>query len=200
MPRETIIRLVTFGLLTALAVGCDNPVALPEPTTLVVVPSEAQIVALGSVTLGAQVLDPAGRVIPDALVLWSSSNSVVATVSAEGEVQAVSVGTATITATHAALSANATVTVLQDSLDFVVSFNIEEQSITMSPFSFQSVTVTAFSRRGTQTFANVSFSSSDPSVAHMDCCFQVHSQSVGTTRITGTVAGGLSDFVDVTVQ
>lgn len=208
MFRRTYRSFLLIGLCTVLGAACDNdPVSIVEADSLIVVPTDAQIIAGGAIALAAQALDGTGRVLPEARIVWSSSNSVVATVFPDSAlpgvalVQAVSVGTAMITATHGGINATASVTVVPDSLGFLVSFNIEQSSITMPPFSSQELTITAFNRRGVPTFPDVAFNSPDPGIAQGQCCWRIVSGStLGTVRVTATVPGGLSDFVDVTVQ
>ena len=97
------------------------------------------------------------------------------------------------------LSATATVTVVPDSLDFIAEFNIDDSTITVQSGASQPLSVTAFNRRGQRVYANVAWTVADPSIASIWCCYYVYGNSAGTTRIIGTVAGGLRDSVDVTV-
>lgn len=63
------------------------------------------------VTLRAVVRDATGTELPGRFIAWSSENPAIATVSADGEVTAVSEGSTRIVANHAALVATSSVTV-----------------------------------------------------------------------------------------
>ncbi len=85
----------------------------PRPTTVTVTPATTQLTALGdTVRLIAEVRDQNGNPMPDAVVSWSSSSAMVATVDAAGLVTAVANGSATVTAMAGSARANAAVTVL----------------------------------------------------------------------------------------
>ena len=82
--------------------------------TVTVTPATAELAALGdSVRLSAEAVDANGQTVAGAEFSWTSSDSLVATVSAAGLVTAVRNGTTTITATSGSASGNATATVAQ---------------------------------------------------------------------------------------
>lgn len=87
---------------------------LQVATTLTITRSVDTLTALGdSVQLTASLRDAMNNAIPNATVLWSSSNPAVATVSSAGIVIAVANGTAEVSATGGELSAAIQISVLQ---------------------------------------------------------------------------------------
>ncbi|MBI2615151.1 MAG: Ig-like domain-containing protein [Gemmatimonadetes bacterium] len=97
----------------ALAAACnESPVELPLPTTLLVFPTQIDLAVGDAYTFSAQVLDQDGRVVQIFTpVHWTSDNETVARITTGDAVTAFAAGTATITATHAGLTATAAVNV-----------------------------------------------------------------------------------------
>ena len=118
---RTMIKMSALLVGLVLASGCGGgdsatapePVSdPPRPTTIAVSPFATELTALGeTVQLTAEVRDQNGRVMPAATIMWSSSNTSVATVDQAGLVTAVSTGTAAITASAGPASASAGITV-----------------------------------------------------------------------------------------
>lgn len=77
-----------------------------------VTPSDPRVAVGQSAQLTATVLDASGNVLSGRPVTWSSSNPLVATVSATGVVNALLAGGATITATSGGKSATSSVSIL----------------------------------------------------------------------------------------
>ena len=71
-------------------------------------------------TLGATARDAGGNVIAGAPITWTSSNTAVATVSANGVVSAVGAGSATIQATSGTASGTAAITVNYPPLHHII--------------------------------------------------------------------------------
>ena len=93
--------------------SCDDPV--PEPASIKLDPTTAELTETGeTVHIKAVVIDEDGDPMNDIAIDWVSSDTLVATVSETGVVTAVESGTAKVTATAEALSAEATVTVVID--------------------------------------------------------------------------------------
>jgi hypothetical protein len=95
--------LLSSVLTTLLAGGaCSDPPAGPNPflpaASVQVTPDTATIEIYEALTLSATVRDVHGMVLSAPTVLWQSSDTTVATVSAEGRVLATGDGTARITA------------------------------------------------------------------------------------------------------
>ena len=86
-------------------------VTLAPVATVTVSPNPASVVIAGTVQLAATLKDSAGTTLTGRVVTWASSAPAVATVSANGLVSGLAVGTATITATSEAKSGSANLTV-----------------------------------------------------------------------------------------
>ena len=127
-------------------------------------------------------------------VTWSTSNASIATVDANGEVTAVSAGTATITATADGKSATCTVTVTADTVPVTgVSLNKTSTSLYVG----DTETLTATVQPGNASNQTVTWSTSDASVATVENGV-VRATGRGTATITVTTVDG-SFTADCTV-
>jgi uncharacterized protein YjdB len=208
---SAIAKVSAAGVVTALAVGSTQIAASANgksglatvtvqrvPVASVSVsPGQVQTTAGGHVQLTAITYDASGATLAGRSVVWSSSNESVATVDASGALTAVSLGTATITATSEGKSGAATVEV--------------------APVPVASVTVTpptaAIVVRGTATLvasvkdANgavvtdraVTWTSSDAQVATVSATGVVTGVAPGAATITAT-SEGKSGAASVTVS
>jgi len=114
------------GVVTARAPGTVSVIGVSEgrvgQAAIVVLARLANAITLtpgtstlevgGTVTLTTQVTDPLGNLLPGRVVVYSSDNQAVVTVSSQGVVSAVARGTARITATSDGRSTSAGVTVI----------------------------------------------------------------------------------------
>ena len=117
-----------------------------------------------------------------AQVTWTSSDSSIATVDSNGNVTGVKEGQATITATTAdGLTATCTVTVSKE--DESISLNKSTTDLTTG----DSETLIATT---TPSAVNVTWSSSDTSVATVDSTGKVTAIGAGTATITATTTDG----------
>jgi uncharacterized protein YjdB len=114
-------RLSGAGV-SALVVRADgrdsNPTTVtfggrPIPTTITIDPASAQITVDGTVRFTATVRDANGNVIPDAQVAFTSSDTNVAMIDADGTARGVTPGTITITARSGNASAIAELRVVE---------------------------------------------------------------------------------------
>jgi len=115
------------GLATAVGAGTSTITATSEgksgtssitvslaPVASVTVGlNPASITAVGTSQATATTLDANGGTLTGRVVTWSSSNEAVATVSAQGLIAGITVGTASITATSEGKSGSSTITVTQ---------------------------------------------------------------------------------------
>ena len=156
----------------------------------------ASVLVGGSLQLTATVLPENAT---NKTVTWLSSDSTVASVNSEGTVTALSVGTATITATTADgtnLSASCLVTVIPI-LASSVSLDKSSETVMVGD-SFQ---LTATVLPDNTTNKSVTWLSSDSTVATVDSVGNVTGVGVGVATITATTADGtnLSASCEVTV-
>ena len=154
-----------------------------------VIPVAGISLDISSVTLNVgqtQVL--AATVSPDnatdKTVTWNSSNVVVASVSAEGVVRAVSAGTATISATAGNFTADCSVTVVMS----VASVSLNKTELTIE--KGKSETLTATVSPSDATDKTVSWKSSNTSVATVDQNGKVTAVNAGSAVITVTTKDG----------
>lgn len=138
---QRVVRYTFAGLLAVASVGltaCGDKVTVPGTTTtpagtvvhqVTVSPSSASLNVGDKITLGVSVNADAG--VTDRTVVWSSSNSAIATVSAAGLVTAVAPGTATIVA-----ASNVDRTVTGAAVVTVAGGNGNVPTVTISSINF----------------------------------------------------------------
>ncbi|HTI64210.1 MAG TPA: Ig-like domain-containing protein, partial [Gemmatimonadaceae bacterium] len=146
--------------------GTSTITVTPAPVgSVTVTPSPASVVLGKTVQLFATVRDTSGTIVTDRPVTWTSSNTSVATVDANGLVKGVGTGTATITAKSETKSGTSAVTV---TLAAVASVTLQPSVDTVSQNQSTTFTVTLKDADGNVlTGRSVTWSSSDPSVATM---------------------------------
>ena len=132
----------------------------------------------------------------DSQVTWSSSDPSVATVSDQGEVTAVRAGNCTITATAGGKSAACTVTVSAKEIP-VERITLSSTSLSLKEGDSHRLTATVTPSDATDS--QVTWSSSDPSVATVSNTGKVVAVRGGNCTITAT-AGGKSATCTVRVQ
>jgi hypothetical protein len=123
--NQAVASVSNSGLVTALALGATTISAMAggktgtaqvtvegTPVANVIVLPETDTLLVGeTVQLTAQLLDANGVVIPGRTPIWSTSAATVATVSENGQVTAISDGTATISASSGGVNDGAVITV-----------------------------------------------------------------------------------------
>ena len=127
-------------------------------------------------------------------VTWKSSDTAVATVNYSGLVTAVAAGTATITATEGSISGNTALTVTPLTLS---SISVTHAHPIMPAGATQQLAATGIYSEGTinDIAREVTWSSSNPSVATVDNRGLVTTIAAGTATITatlGTVSGRMT--------
>ena len=167
-------------------------------TSITVSPSVATLRSVGAtVQLEAVVYDVVDVIIPDAAVVWSSSNDSVATVDANGLVTAVANGTAQITATSDHVSESATIMVEQAAIRITITpasttLNSIGETVHLEAVVYDSEGVVV-------TEAHVAWSNIDPSVATVDVNGLVTAVANGTAQITAT-SGHVSASATIVVE
>jgi uncharacterized protein YjdB len=131
------------------------------------------------------------------LAKWTTSNAVVAAVSATGRATTLSAGTAQITATYGGASGATTITVTSA---VVTSIDVSPIAPTLAPGTLQQFQATAiFSDSTSQNVTNqATWISSSPSVAGVNPRGRVTALTRGSTQVTATFSG-LTGSSDVTV-
>ena len=120
-------------------------------------------------------------------VAWESSAPTVATVDNTGKITAVSVGTATITATVDGKSATCTVTVKAATPTQVESVTLSDTAVELNVDGTKQLTATI--NPASVTGKTVTWESSAPTVATIDNTGKITAVGVGTATITATVDG-----------
>lgn len=165
--------------------------------SVAIAPTTSTLALLGeSVQLEAAVYDSGNAPIAGAAVVWSSSNPLIAAVSANGLVTAVSNGTTRITATSGGVSANATITVMQT----VGSITLVPSVVTLTAIGETEQLSASVYDGGGQPFADaeVSWFSSNPAIVSVDANGLLTAVSNGTVLIEAR-SNGQSASAAVTV-
>ena len=120
VDQEGLVRGVSAGEAEITASFAEMTgraqliVVLPAPTTVVISPDTVELNGIGrGIQFTAEVRDQAGRAMEDVPVLWTSSDTLVATVDQTGLVTATGIGEAMITAKADSVAGAALVTVRQ---------------------------------------------------------------------------------------
>ena len=136
---------------------------IPVPVASVTVAlSPNSITAVGTAQASATTFDGNGAALTGRVVTWSSGNTAVATVSAQGVVTAIAVGTASITATSEGKSGSATLTVTQAP---VASVTVSPASATVMQGGTEQLSVTLKDAHDNVLARPVTWSSSDDPIA-----------------------------------
>ncbi|MDE7419673.1 MAG: Ig-like domain-containing protein [Muribaculaceae bacterium] len=134
----------------------------------------------------------------DKTLTWSSNDETVATVSAEGVVTAVKDGTATITVTSTnGKTATCNVTVAANIVD-VTSISIDKETLTLT--EGDNATLTATVAPSDATDKNVTWTSSDESIATVSTAGVVTALKAGTAIITAASSNAKTATCAVTVN
>ncbi len=179
---STSIVISATPALTSLAITPANP-NLPAGIT-------RQFIATGTYSDGT-FHDITSQVI------WTSSNTSVATVNTTGLVTTVSVGTGTLTAVQGSISASTTLTVTTATLS---SIAITPANPNLPAGVTQQFTATGTYSDGTSLdlTTQVAWSTADPSVATVTTTGLVTTVAAGTSTLTAA-QGGISGSTNLTV-
>ena len=159
----------------------------PVPDSVAVMPTAASIQIGSNVQLVAQVFDSTGALIPGAAVTWSSSNVAKATVSTTGEVNGVTAGTVTITATSGVAQGTSAITITTLPPPVPDSVVVTPAAATVQAGDNVQLSAQVFDSTGSAIpGAAVIWASSDPSKATVGVTGTVHGLAVGTATITAT--------------
>ena len=183
---------------TNLSATCEVTVAIPVPATGISLNNTMlNLTAVGQTATLTATVTPANAT--NKSVTWTSSNTAVATVDANGKVTAVADGTATITATTADgtnLSATCEVTVAIPVPATGISLNNTMLNLTAVG---QTATLTATVTPSNATNKSVTWTSSNTAVATVSSTGVVTAQANGNATIIANTADGTNLTATCTV-
>jgi alpha-tubulin suppressor-like RCC1 family protein len=187
MFRSIAIAVFTFASLAACR-GTDpttpNP---PAVATVSVTGPSPTLKATRSLTLTATAFDSHGSVVPNITFAWASSNNAVATVDANGVVQGISVGTASITAGSGGHFGTFDVQVTRAPIASI-SVSIPPGDVVVGKTALAVASVVDSTGKSV-TDAVLKWSSTDSSVARVDATGLVTAIGAGTARIEASDEG-----------
>jgi hypothetical protein len=193
MMMKRITALLSLGLLL---LACDPPEVEVAVSSVSVSPSSVELTVGESTRLSATVSPSDAK---DKTVTWSTSSASVATVSPSGEVTAVAVGSANITASAGGKSAVCKVTVVNPTVS-VSSVTLDKDRLDLTVGGTAKLTATVSPADASDK--NVTWESSDATVATVDKDGNVKALKGGTSTVTakagGKSASALVDVMEVT--
>ncbi len=207
--NQDVATITQGGLITAQAVGTTTITASSEgksgSATFTVSPSLNNPVANVALSAGgplyptrtlqvvATLTDAQNTVLSGRVIVWTSTNTGVATVSQTGLVSALSVGTTTISAVSEGKTGTILLTVLAPPL---TTITVTAPNSTLQPAQTTQATATLRDINGTvMTGLPIAWSSTSTAVATVSNTGLVTAVGSGTTQITvtsGTVTGTLA--------
>ncbi|MCH5221833.1 MAG: Ig-like domain-containing protein [Muribaculaceae bacterium] len=197
------IATVDNGTVTGVAPGtatitatCGNvfvscTVTVLQPAKAITLSTESLVLEIGDMDDLIATIEPADATD---VVAWSSSDANVAMVNEHGIVTAISIGTATITATCGSVSATCLVTVNAIEAE---SITLSATEITIKAGQIQQITATVLPEN--TTFATVTWSTQNEQVATVDNNGNITGVGAGTTTITAK-CGEATASCEVTVE
>lgn len=201
---EKIATVSAEGIITAVKVGtatitatCGDIKATCEVTVLPIT-AEKIVLSKEKVSINeADTIKISATILPetttDKTITWTTSDEKIATVSAEGIITAVKVGTATITASCGDIKATCEVTVLPITAEKIV-LDLTEVSLMES----DTITIKATITPETTTDKTITWTTSDEKVATVSAEGIVTAVGAGKATITAT-CGEISASCEVTV-
>jgi hypothetical protein len=151
-----------------------------QPDTLALAPGATRDVQ-------ATAYDAQGNAMTGRPVVWTSTASAVATVSASGTVAAVAVGTADVVATVDGVSASAKVRVR--TYRAVAYIKVYPDSLIMDQGDWRGISASTYDSNGNVSGRAITNTSSNAAVAKMDGNWKVTAVAPGTARITASSEG-----------
>ena len=190
--NEGIVTAIAVGNVTITCVAKDGSgvkatcaVTVKQPVTSITLSSSSLTLTKGATQKLSATVSP--TTASNNSVIWSSSNTTVATVSADGLVTAVAAGSATITCTAkdgSGVKATCAVTVKQP----VTGISLSSSSITLTEGATQKLTATVSPT--TASNKSVTWSSSNTKVATVSADGLVTAVAAGSATITCTAKDG----------
>jgi uncharacterized protein YjdB len=176
--------------ITATVDGVSGAAAITvriAVASVTVTPPTASLLVGQTLQLTATPQSAAGAPLPDRSVAWSTSNAVIATVSAAGLVTAHAAGAASISATSEGKTGSATITVTAVP---VASVTVEPATFTLlAGGSIQLVATPKDSAGNPLTGRTVTWASANPAIASVSTSGRVTALTAGQALITATSEG-----------
>ncbi len=200
-PAGTVTALrqgtVTISAAVEKKIGTARLTIAPVAVASVsIAPPEASLQIGGKTQLSATPRDARDHALTGRTIRWSSSDDALATVSATGVVTGIAAGQATITAEVESQAAKATITV---TLVPVASVAIAPATLTLAAGKSSQLNVSLKDARGgTIRDRDVTWTTSDPSVASVSPAGLVTATRGGSVTITAT-SDGVKSTATVTV-
>jgi uncharacterized protein YjdB len=198
---RTFAGMVLVALSSwSCAAGSTAPDAPPQVATIVVSPTVSTLAIDAQLPLQAQVRDASGADVPGATITWTVQDPKIVSVSTDGVVTALAVGTSQIAANALGKSGIATITVTPGA---VATVTVSAPSTRVNRGATLQLTATAQDNQG-NTIANQSFlwSSANTATATVSTTGLVTGKRTGTVTITAKTAatGGKSGSISITVN
>lgn len=188
LPLRRSFYFLMAGLsvvLTACSDASTAPVVDVPVASVMIVGSTDALAAGEQRTLSVQLRDASGAELPGRTVSWSSSDELVATVSATGRVTAVSAGTVTIVARAEGRAASAELEVRPAP---VAEIRLSETQFTLRRNEVRLVHADLRDAQGRPVInVNLDWTSEDPSVATVTSSGYVRAVASGETRVIARV-------------
>ena len=189
---ETVATVSSNGMVTGLKEGtviitatCGNVSAIcavtvkPIPASNIEITSGNVTLTMGNCTTLTAKVSPENTTYPD--ISWSSSDANIATITDEGKVTAVSIGTAIITAKCDNVSATCTVTVIPVPSEGIVISPSEVEMLLGDTFALSAIVYPE-----TTTDKSVTWGSDNPAVASVSSSGVVTALNLGSATITAS--------------
>jgi uncharacterized protein YjdB len=194
-------RWVMLGAAALMTLSCSSSTETTDPgsngvAAVVVTPPSSTIAVGAQLPLQAQVQDAAGKILPDAPIVWSVKDVAIASVSANGVVTALAVGTTQVAANSNGKSGIAAITVNKTPVASVVVRPTHVDAVAGSKTPLTAIAYDA--AQNPLTGRAITWTSSNQSVATVDATGMVTAVAAGSATITGT-SEGKSDAATVSV-
>lgn len=188
--KKTTIKLFAVIFTLTMILGCFTACGDVPVESLVLSNTELTVNVGNASAVSCTVLPEDAT---DKTVNWSSSNNAVATVNNVGVITAVSAGTCTITATSGDVTATVTITVKKP----VEQVVLNKSDVTIKEEETFTFTCTVVPNDASEK--NVTWTSSDSSIATVDANGTITGVKAGTCTITAS-ADGKNAIANITVK
>jgi len=197
---EEVDLLPVYTVINGTVTTAEAPGPVASSVTITAPLDNAEIAVGTTGTATADALDASGDIIPGADIAWSSSNSGVLGIDANGDYTAVAQGTATLTAVSGDASKSVTVTVIAtepvaSSVTITTPLNNAEIAVGTTGTATADVLDAS---SGIIPGADIAWSSSNSDILEIDVGGDYTAVAQGTTTLTA-VSGEVSASVTVTV-